>query len=67
MTVAPQLLAAIHMPREVIFGFLLALAIVLALTPAIGSLARRAGIVDEPGGRRVTEAPRSSPAHGTTT
>ena len=57
MTVAPQLLAAIHMPREVIFGFLLALAIVLALTPAIGSLARRAGIVDEPGGRRLNELP----------
>ena len=50
-------LAAIQMPREVIFGFLVALAIVLALTPAIGSLARRAGIVDEPGGRRQNELP----------
>ena len=57
MTVAPQFLAAIHMPREVIFGFLVALAIVLALTPAIGSLARRAGIVDEPGERRLNELP----------
>jgi UDP-GlcNAc:undecaprenyl-phosphate GlcNAc-1-phosphate transferase len=50
-------LADIEMPREVIFGFLLALAIVLALTPAIGSLARRAGIVDEPGERRLNELP----------
>ncbi|MGD0272345.1 MAG: MraY family glycosyltransferase [Gaiellaceae bacterium] len=50
-------LAAIHMPREVIFGFLVSLAIVLALTPAIGSLARRAGIVDEPGERRLNELP----------
>ncbi len=50
-------LAAIHMPREVVFGFLVALAIVLALTPAIGSLARRAGIVDEPGERRLNELP----------
>ena len=50
-------LAAIKMPREVIFGFLVALAIVLALTPAIGSLARRAGIVDEPGERRLNELP----------
>ena len=36
MNVAPQFLAAIHMPREVIFGFLAALVIVLALTPAVG-------------------------------
>jgi UDP-GlcNAc:undecaprenyl-phosphate GlcNAc-1-phosphate transferase len=45
------------MPREVVFGFALALLIVLLLTPAIGSLARRAGVVDEPGGRRLNELP----------
>jgi len=56
MTLAPQL-ATIHMPREVIFGFALALVIVLALTPLVGSLARRIGAVDEPGGRRLNELP----------
>ncbi len=46
------------MPREVVFGFALALAIVLLLTPAIGSLARRVGAVDEPGeDRRLNELP----------
>jgi len=45
------------MPREVIFGFVLALVIALALTPAIGSLARRIGAVDEPGERRLNELP----------
>jgi len=50
-------LAAIQMPREVIFGFVLALVIALALTPAIGSLARRIGAVDEPGERRLNELP----------
>src|SRR5665811_238675 len=54
---APQLVAAIHMPREVIFGFVLALVIVLALTPLVGSLARRVGAVDEPGERRLNELP----------
>ncbi len=56
MNLAPQL-AAISMPREVIFGFVLALVIALALTPAIGSLARRIGAVDEPGERRLNELP----------
>ena len=50
-------LAAIQMPREVIFGLLLALVIALALTPAIGPLARRVGAVDEPGERRLNELP----------
>jgi UDP-GlcNAc:undecaprenyl-phosphate GlcNAc-1-phosphate transferase len=45
------------MPREVIFGFALALVIVLALTPLVGSLARRVGAVDEPGERRLNELP----------
>ncbi|MGA9762681.1 MAG: MraY family glycosyltransferase [Gaiellaceae bacterium] len=50
-------LGVIQMPREVIFGLLLALVIALALTPAIGSLARRVGAVDEPGERRLNELP----------
>ncbi|MGD0167417.1 MAG: MraY family glycosyltransferase [Gaiellaceae bacterium] len=57
MTLAPQFVATIHMPREVVFGFVVALAIVLALTPAIGWLARHAGVVDEPGERRMNELP----------
>jgi UDP-GlcNAc:undecaprenyl-phosphate GlcNAc-1-phosphate transferase len=56
MILAPQL-AAIHMPREVIFGFLAALVIALALTPLVGRLARRVGAMDEPGERRLNELP----------
>jgi UDP-GlcNAc:undecaprenyl-phosphate GlcNAc-1-phosphate transferase len=37
---------------EVVWGFLLALGIVLALTPAVGRVGRRLGIVDTPGERR---------------
>jgi UDP-GlcNAc:undecaprenyl-phosphate GlcNAc-1-phosphate transferase len=37
---------------EVAWGFLLALGVVLALTPAIGRVGRRLGIVDRPGERR---------------
>jgi UDP-GlcNAc:undecaprenyl-phosphate GlcNAc-1-phosphate transferase len=37
---------------DVLWGFLVALAVVLALTPAIGSVARFLGVVDEPGERR---------------
>ena len=57
MPISPLPLAVLDMPREVVFGFALALLIVLLLTPAIGSLARRAGVVDEPGGRRLNELP----------
>jgi UDP-GlcNAc:undecaprenyl-phosphate GlcNAc-1-phosphate transferase len=56
MILAPQL-AAIHMPREVIFGFLAALVIALALTPLVGRLARHVGAMDEPGERRLNELP----------
>lgn len=45
------------MPREVIFGFLAALLIALALTPLVGRLARRVGAMDEPGERRLNELP----------
>jgi UDP-GlcNAc:undecaprenyl-phosphate GlcNAc-1-phosphate transferase len=38
--------------KDVLWGFLVALAVVLALTPAIGSVARFLGVVDEPGERR---------------
>jgi UDP-GlcNAc:undecaprenyl-phosphate GlcNAc-1-phosphate transferase len=37
---------------EVVWGFLLALAVVLLLTPAVGRVGRILGIVDEPGERR---------------
>jgi UDP-GlcNAc:undecaprenyl-phosphate GlcNAc-1-phosphate transferase len=37
---------------EVVWGFLLALGIVLALTPTVGRVGRRLGIVDTPGDRR---------------
>jgi UDP-GlcNAc:undecaprenyl-phosphate/decaprenyl-phosphate GlcNAc-1-phosphate transferase len=46
---------------EVVWGFLVALAIVLALTPAVGRVGRRLGIVDSPGERRrvnLTPIPR---------
>jgi UDP-GlcNAc:undecaprenyl-phosphate/decaprenyl-phosphate GlcNAc-1-phosphate transferase len=42
---------------EVLYGGLLALLIVLLLTPAVGQLARRLGVVDEPALRRVNELP----------
>jgi UDP-GlcNAc:undecaprenyl-phosphate GlcNAc-1-phosphate transferase len=58
MTLEPQVLAVLEVPRQVVFGFALALVIVLLLTPAIGSLARRIGAVDEPGEeRRLNELP----------
>jgi UDP-GlcNAc:undecaprenyl-phosphate/decaprenyl-phosphate GlcNAc-1-phosphate transferase len=37
---------------DVLWGFLVALAVVLALTPAVGEMARVLGVVDEPGERR---------------
>ena len=37
---------------EVLWAFLLALAVVLVLTPAVGRLSRILGVVDEPGERR---------------
>ncbi len=37
---------------EVLWGFLLALVVVLVLTPAVGRFARILGVVDEPGERR---------------
>src|ERR687894_2081568 len=43
---------------EVLWGFLLALAVVLLLTPGVGRFARFLGVVDEPGEtRRVHEHP----------
>jgi UDP-GlcNAc:undecaprenyl-phosphate/decaprenyl-phosphate GlcNAc-1-phosphate transferase len=38
---------------EIVSGAVLALVIVVALTPAVGGMARLLGAVDEPGGRRV--------------
>jgi UDP-GlcNAc:undecaprenyl-phosphate/decaprenyl-phosphate GlcNAc-1-phosphate transferase len=42
---------------EVVWGFALALGIVLLLTPAIGQMARRIGAVDTPEPRRLNELP----------
>src|SRR6266508_4283636 len=37
---------------EVVWGFVLALGVVLVLTPAVGRFARILGVVDQPGERR---------------
>src|SRR5512132_2676346 len=41
---------------EVIYGGVLALVIVVLLTPAVGGMARLLGVVDEPGTRRVNRS-----------
>jgi len=41
---------------EVVWGAILAAAIVVLLTPAVGGMARLLGVVDEPGGRRVNRS-----------
>ncbi|MDX6511505.1 MAG: UDP-GlcNAc:undecaprenyl-phosphate/decaprenyl-phosphate GlcNAc-phosphate transferase [Gaiellaceae bacterium] len=38
---------------EVVWGAVVALVIVVALTPAVGGMARMLGVVDQPGGRRL--------------
>ncbi len=42
---------------EVVWGALAAFALVVILTPAVGDVARRLGVVDAPGGRRVNVHP----------
>ena len=42
---------------EVLWGALTALGIVVALTPAVGGMARLLGVVDKPGGRRINRRP----------
>src|SRR5262245_2805219 len=42
---------------QVVWGALVAFAIVVLLTPAVGGMARRLGVVDIPGGRRINELP----------
>jgi UDP-GlcNAc:undecaprenyl-phosphate/decaprenyl-phosphate GlcNAc-1-phosphate transferase len=42
---------------EVVWGALLAFAIVVLLTPAVGGMARLLGVVDTPGGRRLNRNP----------
>jgi UDP-GlcNAc:undecaprenyl-phosphate/decaprenyl-phosphate GlcNAc-1-phosphate transferase len=41
----------------VVWGMVVAFAVVVLLTPAVGGMARRLGVVDVPGGRRVNELP----------
>jgi len=42
---------------DVVWGAAIALVVVVILTPAVGGMARRLGIVDLPGGRRINELP----------
>ena len=42
---------------EVVWGAVIALVVVVLLTPAVGGMARRLGIVDLPGGRRINTLP----------
>jgi UDP-GlcNAc:undecaprenyl-phosphate/decaprenyl-phosphate GlcNAc-1-phosphate transferase len=42
---------------QIVYGGVLALVIVVALTPAVGGMARMLGVVDRPGGRRVNRSP----------
>jgi UDP-GlcNAc:undecaprenyl-phosphate GlcNAc-1-phosphate transferase len=41
----------------VVWGALVAFAVVVLLTPVVGGMARRLGVVDLPGGRRVNQLP----------
>ena len=54
---ATVLLDELRDTPEVVWGFALALGIVLLLTPAIGQMARRIGAVDAPEPRRLNELP----------
>src|SRR5262245_61456176 len=42
---------------EVVYGALIALVVVVLLTPAVGGMARLLGVVDEPSGRRLNRRP----------
>src|SRR6476469_8131910 len=42
---------------QVVWGALVALVVVVALTPAVGGMARLLGVVDAPGGRRLNRSP----------
>src|SRR3954453_18974853 len=42
---------------QVVWGALLAFAVVVLLTPAVGGMARLLGVVDTPGGRRLNRSP----------
>src|SRR3954470_18912035 len=42
---------------QIVYGGVLALVIVVLLTPAVGGMARMLGVVDRPGGRRVNRSP----------
>src|SRR6266516_3780334 len=42
---------------EVVWGAMVALVVVVLLTPAVGGMARMLGVVDAPGGRRLNRSP----------
>ena len=48
---------ALRAHPEVLYGAVIALVIVILLTPAVGGMARLLGVVDEPDGRRLNRRP----------
>src|SRR5579862_1117739 len=42
---------------QVVWGLIVALVVVVLLTPAVGGMARMLGVVDVPGGRRLNRSP----------
>ena len=53
----PSVLDELSDHLDVLWGALVAFAVVVLLTPAVGGMARRLGVVDVPGGRRVNQLP----------
>src|ERR1700751_616142 len=56
---APHFSAAeqLHDHLQVVWGAIVALVVVVLLTPAVGGMARLIGAVDDPGGRRLNRRP----------
>jgi UDP-GlcNAc:undecaprenyl-phosphate GlcNAc-1-phosphate transferase len=52
-----DVLDQLHEHLEVVWGALVALVVVVLLTPAVGGMARLLGAVDAPGGRRLNRRP----------
>src|SRR4051812_50102029 len=42
---------------QIVYGAVVGFAVVVALTPAVGGMARLLGVVDQPGGRRINRSP----------
>src|SRR5579864_2837513 len=52
-----NVLEELHDHLQVVWGALVALVVVVLLTPAVGGMARLLGAVDAPGGRRLNRSP----------